>query len=217
VTQSEARAWEVMGPCRATSMSWPCRKCAGSGRWPTGDRDRDRSVGSDHAARAVPRAGRIEAAQVQNTRRRDPRALRPRAAGGGRLVDPEAGMIPLGHGGQVRERPRGSKVRSYVGRAYIPPTSSNGLYSGVNARRVGRGAGSGSPAGGACSPGAGRRGCCSDGVDTCNRISGALSIKDPTLTRGVSHQSDREGKTAEAALQSSGLRRQQAALSRASG
>jgi hypothetical protein len=84
VTQSEARAWEVMGPCRATSMSWPCRKCAGSGRWPTGDRDRDRSVGSDHAARAVPRAGRIEAGQVQNTRRRDPRALRPRAAGGGR-------------------------------------------------------------------------------------------------------------------------------------
>jgi hypothetical protein len=40
------------------------------------------------------------------------------------------------------------------------------LYSRLNARRVGRGAGSGAPAGSACSPAAGRRGCSSDGVDT---------------------------------------------------
>ena len=40
------------------------------------------------------------------------------------------------------------------------------LYSGVNARRVGRGAGSDSPTGRARLPPAGRRGCSSDGVDT---------------------------------------------------
>src|ERR1700716_1900839 len=59
------------------------------------------------------------------------------------------------------------------------------LYAGVNTRRVGRGAGSASPAG------AGDLDWVSVGEDTCTRISeSALLIRDPVLTRGVSHHPD---------------------------
>jgi hypothetical protein len=61
------------------------------------------------------------------------------------------------------------------------------LYSGVNARRDGRGAGSA-----CCSPGE-RWDCLSDGVDTVIRISDPTLGQEPTLTQGVSSQSDQEG------------------------
>jgi hypothetical protein len=62
--------------------------------------------------------------------------------------------------------------------SYAATTAS--LYAGVNTPRVGRGAGS--------LPPARTPDCLSDGEDTRTRISGpALPIRDPTLTRGVSH------------------------------
>jgi hypothetical protein len=61
------------------------------------------------------------------------------------------------------------------------------LYSAVNTRRDGRGAGSG------CWSPDESRDCFSDGVDTRTRISDPTLGQEPPLTRGVSCQSDQEG------------------------
>lgn len=71
---------------------------------------------------------------------------------------------------------------------------SGGLYSALNTRRDGRAAGSGpfDPP----SPADDRRDCLPDDVDTFSMVSDPAHGQNPALTRGVSHQADKEGTAA---------------------
>src|SRR6266496_6511211 len=81
------------------------------------------------------------------------------------------------------------------------------LYSRLNARRVGRGAGSGAPAGSGCSSAAGRRDCSSDGVDTRTGSPVLPSRSGTPHSLGVSHISLTKRAWPVRGLGLSGLRR----------